>query len=290
MLRQLVPSLRTAGRWRAAPRFFSQSSSHAAPASGVRNAALRRGAAFALVTAAGAALLLQTRGMVHLDAFVPSPDPSAASDATRMDPDTGIAFPETLVVPSRVRLPPFSLVGLGVRTVSFLGIKVYSVGFYADLSNPSLKVPEDATPDEKIDYIISNTACALRLIPTRNTSYAHLRDGFLRTIQARMSAQLKRGVLSPADAEDAQSPLRKLKSMFPNTKLGKGETLDILLLHPPKGSTEKRVLVIRDLGSIESNWLAKEFVMAYFEGTGLSPPMKKSVVAFLQEPPTVSAQ
>ena len=30
--------------------------------------------------------------------------------------------------------------GVGVRTVSFLGIKVYSVGFYADLANPKLSV------------------------------------------------------------------------------------------------------------------------------------------------------
>ena len=32
-----------------------------------------------------------------------------------------------------------SLVGVGVRTVSFLIMKVYSVGFYADLNNPHLQ-------------------------------------------------------------------------------------------------------------------------------------------------------
>ena len=57
-----------------------------------------------------------------------------------VDPDTNIAFPTTLVIPSKVRLPPYSLLGLGVRKVSFLGIKVYSVAFYADLSSPNLKV------------------------------------------------------------------------------------------------------------------------------------------------------
>lgn len=57
-----------------------------------------------------------------------------------VDPDTKLEFPQTLVIPSRIRLPPFTLVGLGVRKVSFIGIKVYSVGFYADLSNPDLKV------------------------------------------------------------------------------------------------------------------------------------------------------
>lgn len=33
-----------------------------------------------------------------------------------------------------------TLLGLGVRTVSFLGIRVYSVAFYADLSKVDIKV------------------------------------------------------------------------------------------------------------------------------------------------------
>ena len=57
-----------------------------------------------------------------------------------VDPATSIAFPTTIRVPSKIPIPPMTLVGLGVRTVSFLGIKVYSVGFYADLNNPHLKV------------------------------------------------------------------------------------------------------------------------------------------------------
>jgi len=57
-----------------------------------------------------------------------------------VDPATFIAFPTTLRLPSKVPLPNFTLIGVGVRTVSFLGIKVYSVGFYADLENPNLKV------------------------------------------------------------------------------------------------------------------------------------------------------
>lgn len=56
------------------------------------------------------------------------------------DPDTSIAFPTTIRIPSKLKIPPMTLVGLGVRSVSFLGIKVYSVGFYADLENPNLKV------------------------------------------------------------------------------------------------------------------------------------------------------
>jgi len=43
-------------------------------------------------------------------------------------------------VPSNVKVPPLTLVGVGVRKVSFLGVKVYSIAFYADLNNPMLVV------------------------------------------------------------------------------------------------------------------------------------------------------
>lgn len=39
-------------------------------------------------------------------------------------------FPKTLVVPGRGRETEYALVGLGIRTVSFLSIEVYVVGVY----------------------------------------------------------------------------------------------------------------------------------------------------------------
>lgn len=62
-----------------------------------------------------------------------------------VDPATSIAFPTTLKIQSKTPLPTFTLMGVGARTVSFLGIKVYSVGFYADLSSPTLAVRRDTT-------------------------------------------------------------------------------------------------------------------------------------------------
>jgi len=159
---------------------------------------------------------------------------------------------------------------------------VYSVGFYADLSNPALKVPEDLTPEETLEHIVRNTACVLRIIPTRSTSYTHLRDGFMRALQARMAAALKSGTLSPQEAEEAQSPLRKLKSAFPNTPLAKGDTLDIILTAPPTAQDSPRSLIIRGLGAVENNWVAREFFLAYFAGSGLSPPMKKSAMEAIE--------
>lgn len=65
---------------------------------------------------------------------------SVDADFLIVDPSTSITFPKTMHIPSRVPIPDLSLIGVGVRTVSFLGIKVYSVAFYADLNNPALQV------------------------------------------------------------------------------------------------------------------------------------------------------
>ncbi|KIJ45570.1 hypothetical protein M422DRAFT_227207 [Sphaerobolus stellatus SS14] len=211
---------------------------------------------------------------VHLDA----PQDNAVSDVVK-DPATGIEFPKTLKVPSRFPLPTYTLVGVGVRKVSFLGINVYSVGFYADLDSVP-PISRDATFDEKIRNVVENSSCVLRIVPTRSTSYSHLRDGFMRSIQARMVLQKSRGLLTEEQENRIASPLLKFKSLFPSTTLSKHTPLDILL--PPTAKVDGKVsqergLMVRDLGVISNTWLAEEFFLTYFEGKGISPPLKQTV-------------
>lgn len=92
----------------------------------------------------------------------------------------------------------------------------------------------------------------------------------MRALQARLVLNKQRGSLTPEDELAVQSPLRKFKSMFSNTPLAKHAPLDVLLTAP---SSQPRTLIVRDLGSVQNNWLATEFVLAYFEGNGLSPPV-----------------
>jgi len=213
---------------------------------------------------------------VHLDADSQSfPEPSSEDSAA-----TSISFPKTMRVSSKINLPPLSLVGLGVRTVSFLNIKVYSIGFYADLDNPNLMVPKDLSPEEKIKYIVRNTACVIRIVPTRSTSYTHLRDAFMRALQARLVKGKQEGTLTEDDAQSAASPMRKLKSLFPNSPLTKHTPLDVFLSPPTLG--RPRALVFRDLGAIEHDWVATELVLNYFEGAVPSPALKKSVIEKLE--------
>ncbi|KAM0558345.1 hypothetical protein ACHAPJ_005039 [Fusarium lateritium] len=107
----------------------------------------------------------------------------------------------------------FTLVGLGTRTVTFIGIEVYVVGFYVATQdveklqhylvkkiNPlattlipsekdSLrKALEDATEGEETwNAILKDAGCrsAFRITPVRDTDFPHMRDGLVRAIQAR---------------------------------------------------------------------------------------------------------
>ena len=95
----------------------------------------------------------------------------------------------------------------------------------------------------------------------------------MRALQARQILCKQRGELSPADELAIQPALRQLKTMFPNTPLAKHSPLDILVTAPSTNPKEPRTLVVRDLGEVSNDWLAREFVLAYFEGKGLSPPV-----------------
>lgn len=193
---------------------------------------------------------------------------------TAVDADTGIAFPRALRVPSQFTQAPLSLVGVGVRTVSFLGIQVYSIGFYADLSSPALHIPRTMLPDEKIEHIVRNTACLLRIVPTRSTSYTHLRDAFLRALNARLGEAQKHGTLTSDDAQAIAAPLRALKTLFPNSPLAKHASLDLYIPAPVPG--QPRPLIFRDLGIVQNNWVATELFLYYFAGSGASPAVRPS--------------
>ncbi|KDR84827.1 hypothetical protein GALMADRAFT_233241 [Galerina marginata CBS 339.88] len=196
------------------------------------------------------------------------------------DPATSITFPKSMRIPSNTKIPPLTLVGVGVRTVSFLSVKVYSVGFYADLQNPNLKVSLDMAPQEKVDYIIQNTACVIRIVPTRSTSYTHLRDAFMRALQARLSRSIKDGAITEEVAQATSSPMRTLKGLFPNSPLLKHTPLDIFLAAPTPN--RPRPLVFRDLGSVENDWVATEFILNYFGTDAPSPALRNTVLNFME--------
>ncbi|KAK1232084.1 hypothetical protein PQX77_004802 [Marasmius sp. AFHP31] len=136
------------------------------------------------------------------------------------------------------------------------------------------------TQEQRIEEIVKKSACVIRIVPTRSTSYSHLRDAFMRALYARLGESRKSGTISEDEATEVAFPLRKLKTLFPNTALSKHTPFDVFLSEPVPG--KPRAIVFRDLGAIEHDWVATEFVLHYFAGEGPSPPMKKAVLDRVQ--------
>lgn len=155
-----------------------------------------------------------------------SPDASSGEEAVEQVP-TGTStiptFPKTIHLSSLE--PPsqaaavdtgeqeYQLVGLGIRTVSFLGIQVYVVGLYiavADIATLQERLVRTVDPvattlvtgeKDKLRQLLldpergeevwnsilkdGGIRTAIRIVPTRNTDYMHLRDGWVRGITAR---------------------------------------------------------------------------------------------------------
>jgi hypothetical protein len=95
----------------------------------------------------------------------------------------------------------------------------------------------------------------------------------MRALLARLKLAHVRGTITAEEDESVQSPLRTFKSIFPSTPLAKHTPLDILVTAPSKDPARQRALIIRDIGAVENDWIAREFVLAYFEGAGISPPV-----------------
>jgi hypothetical protein len=104
----------------------------------------------------------------------------------------------------------------------------------------------------------------------------------MRSLQKRLALGRKRGTLSEEEENAVQTPLRKLKSIFPGTPLSKHMPLDILLTAPSSDPEQTRSLIFRDMGAVDNDWVATEFVLAYFAGDGPSPPVCVELISLLR--------
>jgi len=96
------------------------------------------------------------------------------------------------------RLVEYQLMGLGIRTVSFLGIQVYVMGMY--VATDDIAALQDAlvrkiapggstlVAGEKEKLKDSGVRTLIRIVPCRNTDFHHLRDAWVRSITAKAQA------------------------------------------------------------------------------------------------------
>jgi hypothetical protein len=132
----------------------------------------------------------------------------------------------------------YQLVGLGIRTVSFLGIQVYVVGMYiatddiASLQESLVrkiapgastlvagekeslrKLLYDPEESERVwgDVLRDmGVRTLIRIVPTRNTDFHHLRDGWVRQITARAQSPANKQEYSEESFGTAMGEFKKL--------------------------------------------------------------------------------
>lgn len=217
------------------------------------------------------------------------------------DPATQQQVPAQLDIASS---EPLRLIGLGVRTVSFLAIKVYVAAFYADqralralrvvpgwadhVTKEKLLSHPPNNPDHQQDQndirgeaLIRNLLAApahfaIRIAPVRPTDFTHLRDGFCRALTARLKLVSQSGTVSEPELEKASLSINTFRSFFPSgVSVPQGKSLTLI-------RTASQTLVVEydgnKLGELDDPIVARELFLAYFaDHDPISSKLKESV-------------
>ncbi|KAK3359496.1 chalcone-flavanone isomerase-domain-containing protein [Lasiosphaeria hispida] len=292
---------------------------------------------------------------VQLDSGLPSTDPLSHADAAERkvvvrDADghemvpTGNStvqmFPRTIDIPSYTSSSTqgtpsttltegnteYTLVGLGTRTVTFVGIQVYVVGYYiatADIAtfqnaltkkiNPIATALVPGERDElrsalldpvegeaTWDALLASGIPArsvFRVVPTRDTDFHHLRDGFVRAIQARAPALSTKAAATghgtEADDEAFAEAMRQFRGIFSRGSVPKRK--ELLLLRDGRGvlsiayddggsKKESRPASRQLIGSVEDERVSRALWLNYLAGSKVaSEPARKNIVEGIME-------
>ncbi|KAF2101239.1 hypothetical protein NA57DRAFT_33865 [Rhizodiscina lignyota] len=203
----------------------------------------------------------------------------------------------------------YTLVGLGIRTVSFLNIQVYVVGLYVQTTslqklqaklikrvNPlaSALIPGEKEqlrhslldPEESFkiwDELLRDTKhndleqdgvnMAFRIVPTRSTDFNHLRDGWIRGITTRTQDAQRQGSNEYSD-DSFGAAKKELERLF--TGKGKAPKGSIVILtRPADGSMgvlfqAKEDGEVMDLGAVRDERIARLVWLGYLGGKNVS--------------------
>lgn len=204
----------------------------------------------------------------------------------------------------------YTLLGLGIRTVSFLSIQVYVLGLYVrtqDItslqarlihhidSHASTLIPSEkeqlknALLDPVQSTLIWDTLLrdasfksAWRIVPTRNTDFAHLRDGWITgikrgTLASTLAHPSSQGVVTPSeyDGHDFGDAVKAFKDVFlAKGKAPKGSV--VTLLRHESGAMDvlsqnvDKEEIVEKLGSVEDARISRLIWMGYLAGKDVS--------------------
>jgi hypothetical protein len=214
----------------------------------------------------------------------------------------------------------FTLVGLGTRTVTFLGFEVYVMGFYvatqdiARLQEHLIKkinpvattlIPSekdalrralrDATEGEETwNTLLAEAGCrsVVRITPVRDTDFHHLRDAFVRAVTGRTQRDPK------AFADEAFGvAVRDLKSILNRGSLRKQAELllcrddrgKLTVLFEPSGKGSGQGVNRELLGSVDDERLSRLLWLNWLAGNKVASEAAREniiqgVMEFVERP------
>jgi hypothetical protein len=219
-------------------------------------------------------------------------------------------FPKTIQIPSTSGVTTsgvpdeeeYTLLGLGIRTVSLFSIQVYVVGMYVQTSSlPALQARmvksinpmgsaliagekdelRSALLDGDKSYELWNgllteenlkLKTAFRVVPVKNTDFGHLRDGWVRGITAKMQAAQKAGDNRFSD-ETFGAAMKEFKDMMQGK--GKAPTGSVILLaRDGDGSMtlfyQDKKGVLENFGTLRDERIARLVWLGYLGGKNVS--------------------
>ncbi|CCC11216.1 hypothetical protein SMACR_03921 [Sordaria macrospora] len=207
----------------------------------------------------------------------------------------------------------YTLVGFGLRTVTFVGIQVYVVGYYvatADVASLQSALTKKVNPiattlvpgerdqlrndlldhtkgEELWDGLLADGIPArsvFRVIPVRDTDFHHLRDGFVRAIQARA------GKVGDEQFGEAMKHFRQIfnRGKVPAKKelllIRDGEGKLSVVYDDGGNKKEGRPAGRQLVGTVDDERVSRALWLNYLAGKKVaSEPARKSIVEGIME-------
>lgn len=195
---------------------------------------------------------------------------------------------------SKILTDDYTLIASGMRTVTFLGFKVYAVGLYVPTkdaekvrtigleymkSHPTMTAvglfDDRKITDGIINDMVTQVPYAIRITPVRNTDFSHLRDGLTKSILAHPEAKSNR--------EEVSKGVQQLREVFDGFRgsVPKGHNLwicsagnETVISYEGKKSEE--------LGVIKEPCIARIILLLYLSNNKpLSQPFRKNFVSYM---------
>lgn len=186
------------------------------------------------------------------------------------------------------------LIASGVRSVTFVGFKVYGVGLYIptkhelkiaatvrEYAKRYNKTAETLLNDKEISQqlvleISQNVPYALRITPVRNTDFGHLRDGFVKSILASPMAKTRR--------EEVAEGIQQLRAAFQGFKGSVPKDHSLWLVFEPNGEltiTYEGKGANKELGRVDERSIGQCLLVLYLSSAKpLSEPLRQDFVHY----------